>query len=289
MPSRSDLWGDHESMQLWLNTVFDTILATPTRDFAKIDVPPYRFIHDSRNLLSVSLLSFASLRAEGAKVSKQDFEYLFCDVFLSYFDFPDDEGELFVSWVSTMIIRVAEEEERLDYMPADFIRDHLQYQARHDPILGRLGMRDRSNYITLFVSGLFAIHIGGLWSQLFDRIDVRGRLQLRPQFKLIEMFLNRFAEQELRFRAVTLRDVKEAMLLLDKYGVAHPRLEPKEEAILSALRFSSGRARQSFTNRARSAASGAMGALASHLPGSYRQKKRKRTLGVPNLELDEVA
>lgn len=276
-------------MRRWLTTVFDTILATPTREFVKIDVQPYRLIHDSRNLFSVSLLSLTSLRADDAKISKQDFEYLFCDVFLSYFEFPDGEGDLFVSWVSTMLLGVAEEEKRLDYAPADFIRNHLQYQARHDQILGRLGMRDRSNYVTLFVSALFAIHIGGLWSQLFDRIDVRGSLKLKPHFKLIEMFLNRFAEEELRFRAVTSQDVKEAMQLAKKFGAVHPGLHPKEEVILSALRLPSERARQSFTRRARSAASGAMGALAHHLPTTKRKKKRKRTLGVPNLELDEVA
>ena len=52
-PTPDALWGDHELMRRWLVSVYDTILATPARNFAEVEVPPYRFVYDSRNLYSV--------------------------------------------------------------------------------------------------------------------------------------------------------------------------------------------------------------------------------------------
>lgn len=289
-PTAGDLWTDRDRMQDWLGSVFDAILASPSRGTANIDVPPYRFLHDGRNLFSVSLLALLSLRPHDATLSQQDFEYLFCDAFLDYFDFQGDESESFVSWISTVIFRMAEEEEHLDFAPAEFIRDYLHYVAVRDPLLSRLRMTDRSNFLSLFVSILFTIHIGGLWPQLFDRIDGRSRPRLKLPFKLIEMFLNRFAEEELRFRTVTADNVKEAMQLLE-FGVTHPDLEPREANVLRALRLAPGSASPSFVRKAGNAAL-RLGTWAYSLTGTgqtVRRRSEKRSADVKTLELDEVA
>ena len=138
------------------------------------------------------LLSLLSLRPDDATVSKQDFDYLFCETLLHYLSTPDDETELFISWVAKTVYQVAVGDEFLDSTPADFIRDYLGYRARQDNKLRQMHIADRIDFLTLIISALFTIHIGGLWPQLFDRIDALGNRRLRPQFKLVEMFLNRF-------------------------------------------------------------------------------------------------
>lgn len=236
LPTARELWADPGKMKAWLGSVFDAILAAPSLETSRIDVPPYKFTHDGRNLFSVSLLALFNLRPRDAAISQQDVEYLFCDAFLDSIEFRGHETESFVSWAATMILRVAEEDEFLDFAPADFIRDHLLYMAVHDPLLTRLSMIERHSYVPLFVSGLFAIHTEGLWPQLFDRIDGRANKQMKLPFKLIEVFLNCFGEEELRFRSVTAEYVKETMKLLE-YGVPHPDLAPEEVRVLQALRL----------------------------------------------------
>ncbi|MFA9262926.1 MAG: hypothetical protein ACEQSB_06295 [Undibacterium sp.] len=294
-PTALDLWTDHDTMKGWLDSVFDTILATPSREIFEVDVAPYRFVHDGRNLFSVSLLSLFSLRPHDATISKQDLQYLFCDAFLDAIEFQGDETESFAGWVATMILRIGEEEEFLDFAPADFIRDHLLYVAVHDPLLARLRMTERYNYVPLLVSGLFAIHIGGLWPQLFDRIDGRSRLPLKLPFKLIEMFLNRFAEKELRFRTVTDESVKETMKLR-RHGVTHPDLAQKEATVLQALRLAQKPPSRSFVQkfgdaanalRARAIGNGWANNKVGARPAAAVSKKRAR--GVEKLELEDAA
>jgi hypothetical protein len=294
-PTARDLWADQDKMKDWLNSVFDTILATPSHEIIEVAVPPYRFVHDGRNLFSVGLLSLFSLRPHDATISKQDFQYIFCDALLDAIKFQGDETEAFASWVATMILRIAEEEEFLDSAPADFIRDHLLYMAVHDPLLARLRMTEKYNYVPLLVSGLFAIHIGGLWPQFFDRIDGRSRLPLKLPFKLIEMFLNRFAEKELRFRTVTAESVKEIMKLR-AHGVAHPDWAHNEATVLQALRLAQDHPSRSFAQKLGDAAN-ALRASAVGIGWSSRKARvrsaatvsKKRAHGVEKLELEDAA
>jgi hypothetical protein len=233
-----DLWTNPGKMQNWLRSVFETIQTTPSDEAAGIIVPPYGIRYDHRNLFTPSLLAPLSLRPRDATVSEEEFKRLFCDTFLNSFDSKGNGTETFVPWASSMILDVGEENEFLDYTPADFIRDHLLYMAKNDSLSTSLGIANQSSVIPLFVSGLFAIHIGGWWQQLSDSIDAHGSVQLRRPFKLIELFLNRFAEECLRFNPVTIDSVKEAMLL-PKSGVTHPALEPNEEDVLRALHLAS--------------------------------------------------
>lgn len=294
-PTAGDLWNNHVEMKGWLDSVFDSILATPSDDTIEIAVPPYRFVHDGRNLFSVSLLSLFSLRPHGATITKQDFQYIFCDAFLDAIEFQAEETVAFTDWVAKMLLRVAQEEEFLDSAPADFIRDYLQYMAIHDPILARLRMIERYDFIPLFVSGVFAIHIGGFWPQLADRIEGRGRLQLKISFKLIEVFLNRFAEKELRFRSVTAEYVKEVMKLRD-YGVSYPELAIEEATVLRVLRLVPEPPTRSIVKRIGEAlgdaavrAVGARWVYRRALADSVATVSRKRAHGVTKLEREDAA
>ena len=290
-PTFDELWNKREQMERWFESVFDAILATPTQKFSLIDVPPYKFRHDATNLFSVSFLSFFNARPEKAEVRSQDIEHIFCDVFLDYFDFKDGEAEQFFSWISATILRAPEEDEYLDEATSDFIREHLLYKSRSDPQFSRLGMMDKASFIPLFVSTIFTIHIGELWPQLLDRIDSRESPELKLPFKLIEMFLNRFAEEQLRFRTITADHVKEAMRLKEHSRAAHPELAPSEETVLCALRFGSGPEVPTRTRRTRSVARQDVNRRRRRFPGSVERaatKMKKRAENVPQ-ELHDVA
>lgn len=290
-PTRRQLWRDRDVLRRWLQTVFDGILASPPGEFRMLDVPPHRLIPDDRNLFSVSLLSITTLVSDDAEFTTQDFAYMFCDEFISYFNIPEYDGNLFLLWTSNELFRTVEKNPRIDFAPADFICDHLQYQARHDQLLSRLRIKDRANFVPLLVSCLFAIHIGGLWPYLFDRLRARSMEQQVLSCKLIEIFLNRFAEKELRLRTVTPDDAKEAMRLVAQHGVAYSELKPNETTILSALGFSPESASRSFSKLARGAAAGAIEVLSLpwHLSRRSERQPKKRTNGVDKLELREHA
>ncbi len=285
-----DLWKDIDKTSHWLEQVFDGILKTPPRDFAIVQVSPCQFLYDPKALYSTSLLSAFSLRPDDATVSMRDFEYLFCDTFLDYFQFPENETELFVSWITKTLYGVPKEEEDLDFTPPDFIRDYLLYEAKHDGFLGRVRMVDQANFVPLFVSVLFAIHIGGLWPQLYDRIDMRNLCGLKPPFKLMEMFLNRFAERELRLRTVTVDDVTEVMRLFERFDIVHSDLVLQEEMILQALRLSNGPVARTLWARTRSAAMRFGRPLTQRRAGASQSESsaRKRADGVECMELADA-
>lgn len=287
-PSAHDLWADRDKMKNWLGSVFDAMLATPPFENAKINVQPYRLVHDGRNLFSVSLLSLFSLRPHDAAISQQDIKYLFCDAFLDAIEFQGEETESFVTWAAIMILSIAEKE-LLDYAPADYIRDHLLHVAVHDPLLARLRLFERHSFVPLFVSGLFAIHMGGLWPQLFDRVDGRARVQMKLPFKLIEMFLNRFAEEELRFRTVTSENVNESFKLLEN-DVSHMDLLPKKENVLRVFRLTSDAPARSFVQKFGDAAIRVKRRWSvdkAGMPASEVRKKRAH--GVKKLEHADAA
>lgn len=157
---------------------------------------------------------------------------------------------------------------------------------KRDPHFAHLNLTELAGFLPLFVSILFAIHIQGLWPNLFDRLEANRKPELVPQFKLVELFLNTWAEEDLRFRTVTRELVTEVMQSVRKRGAVNLGLDLDEPWALYALRLAprprkhrlGGKPRKSFRSLLRRTVPRAAGRLT--------RRNRKPVKGVPKeLEL----
>ncbi|WP_457670730.1 hypothetical protein [Thiolapillus sp.] len=238
LPTEETIWQSNESMRQWLKGAFDAILKTPVREGTVVCMPPCLFRYATEDLYSLGLLALFDVRPETAGFTMQDFEYLFCDTFVDYFDFPDNEADKFVAWVARTLYRIAEEDEFLNTTPARFLCGDLMKQARGQ-LFTQLQLTELASFIPLFISVLFAIHLRGLWPHLYERLIARENGGLVPKFKLLELFLNTWAEEDLRFRTVTPEWAKEVLQSEEECGATHPMLKLDESSAFYALRLGS--------------------------------------------------
>ncbi|WP_417463277.1 hypothetical protein [Kordiimonas sp.] len=227
-------------MRCWLYSALDAILKSPAKQGTIVDVPPYKFRYASRDLFSLGLLALFNVRPLKPPTTKLDFDYLFCDTVVKYFSFPGEGGKeaaLFVSWIARSLFSIAEEDDFLDCTPADTICGELLDRTKRDPLFVQLKLTELSDFIPLFVSVLFAIHIQGLWPHLYERLDANRKPELVPPFKLMELFLNTWAEADLRFRSVTVDLLTEAIRPVQEHRALQPELQMQENWALYALRL----------------------------------------------------
>ena len=239
-PTGEDIWQGEENMRAWLLSAFDAILSAPApaKEGVIINVPPYKIRYSARGLYSLGLLSLFIINPEDSSITKQDFDYLFCDTALKYFSLSKrgarkEKSALFVAWIARSLYMIASENDNefLECMQPGAICSDLLRQASSDPLFARLDLTEWAQFIPLLVSILFTIHIQGLWTCLYDRLHERDK----PQFKLLELFLNVMAEEDLRFRTVKRELVTEVLQEMKKHDAAHPDLRLDDTMVYYVL------------------------------------------------------
>jgi hypothetical protein len=256
----SELWNNRDALDQWLAELFPAILqmdwhAKP----ANLEIPPYRLPYNPTYLLSHDLMSALSHRPPEALVTRQDFERAFCAAFLDFICDKEETTPLepverreydgqathttrnFLYWLTGAMYRQAlgEDGEFLHYVTPGGLCIYLFHQARSDPIVRKHSMIDRVALIPLLISVLFAVHRSALWAQLRDSLDRGAIRELKLPFGLMELFLNRWAAEDLRLLTVTEELVTDLFRYHSERAHVSEDLRPKRSQIMSALRLSS--------------------------------------------------
>ena len=222
--SSEEIWNDQCKMEIWLEELFCAILLFDWRaSSTKLDVPPYRFPYDPKHLLSIDLFSPASHRSPNAKVTVQDFERALLDAFLNVAFGKEDTSDQksvhndsqgkqakevpskFLFWMARAMYRCAEGEDGkfLHYVTPGTLSQFIAAEAKNDRVIRKERLLEWVEIVPLIVSVLFAIHRNALWAQLRDVLDERDLRDLEFPFRLMEIFLNRWADEDLRFLTIT--------------------------------------------------------------------------------------
>lgn len=255
------LWNDRAAMEFWLKDVlFAEVLKLDWNgQKRRIDVAPIRLPFNEPYLLSLDLMSLISHRPARASVKVQDFQRMFCFAFIDIVAIPehqegterDEEGgaltayeplyreepQDFLRWLSSAMLRCAHGPygDRRASLNPGLLSELLVAEAADDPVIRERMLSASVETIPLIVSTLFALHARALWPILRETLESRGLNRLKLHFSIMELFINRLADEELRYRTVEHQDIMGIFMSRDDGAYTDPRLDPVLEEVLKAL------------------------------------------------------
>lgn len=266
------LWSDRRAMELWLkDTLFVEALKLDWNGRKRIlDVAPLRLPFSKPYLLSIDFLSLLSHRPAGASVTAQDFQRAFCGAFIDVVALPEplndgkfkdvgegsklgsfmthrsvnrEEPQDFLRWLSKAMLQCAHGpngEPRASLTPG-LLSELLANEAAKAPVIREKWLSASVETIPLIVSALFALHRQALWPVLREALEDRGLSKLRLHFSIMELFINRWAGDELRYRSVEAEDVVSVFHASADTPYSDPRLDATLDDVLNSLEIKAGR------------------------------------------------
>lgn len=266
------LWNDREAMEIWLkDTLFVEVLKLDWNGRKRrIDVAPLRLPFNDTHLLAIDLLSLLSHRPAVATVTAQDFYRAFCGAFVDLVAMPErlddgryteigariksdspnphgsvnrEEPQDFLRWLSRAMLRCAHGpngENRASLTPG-LLSELLVHEAAEDPVIREKWLSAGVETIPLIVSTLFALHRQALWPVLREALEYRRLSKLKFHFSIMELFINRWAGEELRYRSVEEQDVRSVFDARTSLVYQDPRLDAGFDDVLCSLEIVTGR------------------------------------------------
>lgn len=255
------LWNDRAAMEFWLKYVlFAEVLKLDWNgQKRRIDVAPIRLPFSEPYLLSLDLMSLISHRPARASVKVQDFHRMFCFAFVDLVAIPEhqegperdekdgaltayeplyrEEPQDFLRWLASAMLRCAHGPygDRRASLDPGLLSELLVAEAADDPVVRERMLSASVETIPLIVSTLFALHARALWPVLRETLESRGLNRLKFHFSIMELFINRWADEELRYRTVEHQDIMGIFMSRDEGTYPDPRLDPGFEEVLKAL------------------------------------------------------
>lgn len=234
--SEDEIWNDRDKLKRWFVQLFDGIQTSPKNKYAhRIDIYPYSISFHSKYYYALDVFAPVRLRESRARISIAQFENDFCREFLNYFFAQQDKAERFIWWLTNRIYKIPTMPENmfLDCVTPKSLSLFLQAQAKNDSSFDeKIGIW-YIEIIPLFASILFSLQSRRLWSEMQNVLNYGGKQKLSRPFSFIEMFFQRYSEEEWRYKEVDREDVK--TLLSTESGFQKYSLRLPESTVYAVL------------------------------------------------------